>query len=93
MIVKIIPVTNTNITLQYASKEYLCYNRQDAPGGAFQIGSASITPTSTSDSSFVNEVEVIIDDQEPPIIDENGNVYFAVNRYRENLGTTQPARV
>lgn len=93
MIVKIIPATSTNITLEYLSRQYLCYNRQDVPGSTFQLGSATIVPTSTDDSTFVNEVEVSLQDQTPQIIDDNGNVYVEVYWYKQNTGITPPARV
>ena len=93
MIVKIIPSTSANITLLYLGKEYLCYNRQDVPGATFQVGSATITPTSTDDSTFVNEVEVTLQDQTPNIIDDNGNVYIEVYWYKQNFGITPPSRV
>lgn len=93
MIQKTIPATSTNITLEYLSKQYLCYNRQDVPGATFQLGSATITPTSTDDSTFVYEVEVNLNDQNACVIDDNGNVYVEVNWYKQNTGITPPARV
>lgn len=93
MIVKILPNTLTNITLTYASKSYLCYAPVAAMGSTFKLGSATITPTTTDESTFVHEVEVSLNDQNTCVVDDAGNVYVQVFFYKENLGLTEPARV
>ena len=93
MIQKIIPSTVTNITLLYSAKQYLCYAPVLTVGAVFQLGSATVVPTSTDESSFVYDVEVLLNDQNPCIIDDNGNVYMEVSWYKQNFGTTPPSRV
>lgn len=93
MIVKIIPTTDTNAVLSYSGKVYVCYALMGAVGSTFQMGSASISPTVETGTSFANEVDLILNETEPYIIDERGNAYFEVSAFKENLSTTIPTRV
>lgn len=93
MIVKIIPITDTNIVLSYSGNVYVCYVPMDVVGAVFQIGSAVVVPTVETGTSFANEIDLILDETRPYITDDNGNAYFQVSTFKENLATTIPTRV
>lgn len=93
MIVKIIPTTDTNIVLSYSGRVYVCFAPANVVGAVFQIGSSVIAPTVETGTSFANEIDLIMNESNPYIIDDNGNVYLEVNAFKENLAIVIPTRL
>lgn len=94
MIVKIIPTTTITGVLTYAGKVYATFGEMlNAIGSTFQLGSSVIVPTVDPGSEYANEIELIVDETLPYIIDDNGNCFHEVVAFKENLQTTIPTRI
>lgn len=93
MIVKLILTSDTNIVLTYGGKTYICYVPASLVGTVFNIASAPVVPTIETGTMFQNEVEAILDETQPYILDNSGNCYLEVASFKENIGSNIPTRL